>query len=99
MCVGVEGKAVVPEKHIFFWPERWLKFSFESLYGCITSLNIQQIHDAFTLQAELTELRNNILSELDHPTDVIPLVSKLSFAQCTYLLSVYRLETLRYILS
>lgn len=49
--------------------------------------------DAF--QAELNELRNAVLGSLDFPADVVPIVNKLTFAQCAYLLSVYRLETLR----
>ncbi|RWS26434.1 phosphatidylinositol 4 kinase-like protein, partial [Leptotrombidium deliense] len=44
---------------------------------------------------ELQEIRNQILNELDHSSDVTPIVNKLSFAQCTYLLSVCRLETFR----
>ncbi|KAK9874265.1 hypothetical protein WA026_002618 [Henosepilachna vigintioctopunctata] len=44
---------------------------------------------------ELQELRNQILDLLKHPADVVAIVHKLSFAQCTFLLSVYWLETLR----
>ncbi|RWS14888.1 phosphatidylinositol 4 kinase-like protein [Dinothrombium tinctorium] len=44
---------------------------------------------------ELQEIRNQILNELDHPSEITPIVNKLSFAQCTYLLSVCRLETFR----
>lgn len=44
---------------------------------------------------ELTDLKTQILTLLDNPPEVVPLVSKLSFAQCCYLFSVYSLETLR----
>ncbi|KAJ4431264.1 hypothetical protein ANN_19861 [Periplaneta americana] len=44
---------------------------------------------------ELQELKTQILNLLEHPTDVTAYVNKLSFAQCTYLLSVYWLEMLR----
>ncbi|XP_055694049.1 phosphatidylinositol 4-kinase alpha [Lutzomyia longipalpis] len=43
----------------------------------------------------LNELRSQILLLLEHPTDVAAVIHKLTFAQCTYLLSVYWLETLR----
>ncbi|KAL5017409.1 hypothetical protein ScPMuIL_006998 [Solemya velum] len=45
--------------------------------------------------AELNDLRTSILSLLENPNDVYALIHKLNFAQCTYLLSVYRLESLR----
>ncbi|VEN47690.1 unnamed protein product, partial [Callosobruchus maculatus] len=44
---------------------------------------------------ELQELRTQILDLLKHPADVTAYVNKLSFAQCTFLLSVYWVETLR----
>lgn len=47
--------------------------------------------------AELSEMRNTVLTILDNPPELIPIVNKLSFAQCAYLLSVYKLETLRVI--
>ncbi|XP_052714253.1 phosphatidylinositol 4-kinase alpha-like isoform X6 [Crassostrea angulata] len=45
-------------------------------------------------QAELNELRTMIFSQLEN-SEIQKLVMSLSFAQCTYLLSVYKLETLR----
>lgn len=47
-------------------------------------------------QADLNELRSSICSLLNQNADIIPVVNRLNFAQCTYLLSVFRLETLRY---
>ncbi|CDW56508.1 phosphatidylinositol 4 kinase alpha [Trichuris trichiura] len=45
--------------------------------------------------SDLQEFRNNLLSQLNHPPDVVPLVNKMDFAQCVYLLTILRLETLR----
>lgn len=45
---------------------------------------------------ELVEIRNQILSDLDNPpAEIVGIVNKLNFAQCTYLLSVCRLEMFR----
>ncbi|KAI1292021.1 Phosphatidylinositol 4-kinase alpha [Halotydeus destructor] len=45
--------------------------------------------------AELTELRNQIINDLDNPPETVPIINKLNFAQCTYLTSVCHLETFR----
>ncbi|EDV25664.1 uncharacterized protein TRIADDRAFT_55997 [Trichoplax adhaerens] len=44
---------------------------------------------------ELQELRNSILSILGPSPELSPIVLKLGFSQCIYLLAVYRLESLR----
>ncbi|XP_014673497.1 PREDICTED: phosphatidylinositol 4-kinase alpha-like isoform X2 [Priapulus caudatus] len=45
--------------------------------------------------ADLHEWRSRILNHLDHPAEIVPVVKYLNFAQCVYVLSVYKLETLR----
>ncbi|XP_969785.1 phosphatidylinositol 4-kinase alpha isoform X4 [Tribolium castaneum] len=44
---------------------------------------------------ELQELKNQILELLKQPADVTAYVNRLTFAQCTFLLSVYWVEILR----
>lgn len=51
-------------------------------------------NDSATMD-ELIEVRNQILSDLDHPADIVSIVNRSNFAQCTYLMSVYRMEAFR----
>lgn len=51
-------------------------------------------NDSATMD-ELFEVRNQILNDLDHPADIISIVNRMNFAQCTYLMSVYRMEAFR----
>ncbi|EYC21934.1 hypothetical protein Y032_0018g3619 [Ancylostoma ceylanicum] len=46
---------------------------------------------------ELQEFRNTVCGVLNHPADVVPIVNRMDFAQCTYLLSVLRMEKMRVI--
>lgn len=41
---------------------------------------------------ELWEKRQQILKNLDYPTDIVAIVERLNIAQCTYLLNIYQTE-------
>ena len=49
------------------------------------------------VQGELSELRSNIIALLDNNPEAAAVINRLTFSQCTYILSVFRLETLRYL--
>lgn len=51
-------------------------------------------NDSATMD-ELVEVRTQILNDLDHPAEIASIVNRLNFAQCTYLMSVYRMEAFR----
>ncbi|VDM61613.1 unnamed protein product [Angiostrongylus costaricensis] len=44
---------------------------------------------------ELQEFRNTVCGVLNHQTDVVPIINRMDFAQCIYLLSVLRMEKMR----
>ncbi|KAK6746150.1 hypothetical protein RB195_012331 [Necator americanus] len=46
---------------------------------------------------ELQEFRNTVCGVLNHSAEVVPIVNRMDFAQCTYLLSVLRMEKMRVI--
>ncbi|CAH1801953.1 unnamed protein product [Owenia fusiformis] len=87
------------------WPQEWYEGVCEIATKSPLLISKEHLRAALTYNSalkndsvapgELNELRLSICNLLEHPTDVVPLVNKLSFSQCTYLLSVYRLETLR----
>ena len=66
--------------------------TFFSGHGVVTGVCV-----TVNLKAELNGLRNTVLGVLDYPAELVPVINRLSFAQCAYLLSVYRLETLRFV--
>ncbi|CAL2037779.1 unnamed protein product [Caenorhabditis brenneri] len=46
---------------------------------------------------ELQDMRNKVLNELGHQAEAVPLINRFDFANCTYLLSVHRMESMRLI--
>ncbi len=49
----------------------------------------------FVLKGELQEARQSLLDQLGRSAELDKLVYKLTFVQCMYLHSIYRLESLR----
>ncbi|CAI5445845.1 unnamed protein product [Caenorhabditis angaria] len=87
------------------WPEEWYNAVCETSTKTpvlIASENLRsELIDNAAIRSdsispqELQEMRNTVLSELKHPPEVVPLVNRWDFANCTYLLSVLRMETMR----
>ncbi|XP_056639976.1 phosphatidylinositol 4-kinase alpha [Diorhabda sublineata] len=90
------------------WPQEWYEsvkeiavksptlISFMSSRSEMRELQITSaVRNESVSINELHELRTQILDLLKHPADITAYVNKLSFAQCTFLLSVYWVETLR----
>ncbi|CAG0914490.1 unnamed protein product [Notodromas monacha] len=90
------------------WPAEWYQavkdIGVKSPF--LTSLSsqrseIRELQYTFVLRqesispAELQDLRNQLLSLLNSPAEVVQISNRLTFAQCTYLLSILRLETIR----
>ncbi|CAD6198558.1 unnamed protein product [Caenorhabditis auriculariae] len=87
------------------WPEEWFNAVCETATKTpilVANENLRsELIDNAAIRSdsispqELQEFRNTVCGELKHPPEVVPLVNRMDFAQCTYLLSVIRMETMR----
>ncbi|CAB3403701.1 unnamed protein product [Caenorhabditis bovis] len=87
------------------WPEEWYNAVCETATKTpvlVASENLRSelidnaaIRNDSISPQELQEMRNTVLSELKHAPEVVPLVNRMDFANCTYLLSILRMETMR----
>ncbi|XP_030847458.1 phosphatidylinositol 4-kinase alpha isoform X1 [Strongylocentrotus purpuratus] len=104
---GIKIWNIVPQTTRRLWPKEWYEgvCHIAAKSPLLTSspgehlrselqYNSALRNDSMTYN-DLNELRQNILGLMEHSPEVTVIVNKLNFAQCTYLLSVHRLETLR----
>ena len=97
-----------PQSNNALWPSEWYEAvreiaSKSPLLICKTSLRseLRELQYTSALRSdavspvELQEVKNKILSLLDNPPEVVPIIKNLPFPQCAYILSVYWLEMLR----
>ncbi|CAO2398546.1 PhosphoInositide Four Kinase (PI-4 Kinase) [Caenorhabditis elegans] len=89
------------------WPEEWYNAVCETATKTpvlIATENLRsELIDNAAIRSdsispqELQEMRNTVLAELSHQAEAVPLINRFDFANCTYLLSVHRMETMRLI--
>uniref|UniRef100_A0A1I7TW40 1-phosphatidylinositol 4-kinase n=1 Tax=Caenorhabditis tropicalis TaxID=1561998 RepID=A0A1I7TW40_9PELO len=89
------------------WPEEWYNAVCETATKTpvlIASENLRsELIDNAAIRSdsispqELQEMRNTVLAELSHQAEAVPLINRFDFANCTYLLSVHRMESMRLI--
>lgn len=87
------------------WPEEWYNAVCETATKTpvlIASENLRsELIDNAAIRSdsispqELQEMRNTVLAELSHQAEAVPLINRFDFANCTYLLSVHRMESMR----
>ncbi|CAI2348814.1 unnamed protein product [Caenorhabditis sp. 36 PRJEB53466] len=87
------------------WPEEWYNAVCETATKTpvlIATENLRsELIDNAAIRSdsispqELQEMRNTVLAELQHQAEAVPLINRFDFANCTYLLSVHRMETMR----
>lgn len=89
------------------WPEKWYNAVCETATKTpvlIATENLRsELIDNAAIRSdsispqELQEMRNTVLAELSHQAEAVPLINRFDFANCTYLLSVHRMESMRLI--
>ncbi|XP_041348000.1 phosphatidylinositol 4-kinase alpha-like [Gigantopelta aegis] len=93
------------EEELGLWPQDW----FEGVAEIAIKSPLLISHDHLSKElkynaalrnecaapVELANFRTKLCQLLDNPADVVPIINRLNFAQCSYIHSVYRLESLR----
>ncbi|KAK3731385.1 hypothetical protein QZH41_020342 [Actinostola sp. cb2023] len=97
MGFGVEGSTL--------WPNEWYRGACTIAAKSPLLLGAEHLRSRLMYNsalrndavapAEMNEVRSRVLETLGNTPEIVTIVNKLNFGQCTYLLSVYRLETLR----